>query len=172
MLLPWIRLLLHLECDPGQSLKLEIHRGRIVKYACTVSRALSADQAELAVPPEMRQYARVAWTFLNNAGYINFGVAPAIAKEALGTPQTRGSVIVIGAGMAGESAIQPTQAVSVDQHGAVFYWLSEQGSQSCCNSHMSKRVAPGSEHSKRRNVLYPSQLPCNAGLTAQIKGER
>ncbi len=69
-----------------------------------MSRSLSAEQAELAVPLEMRQYARVAWTFLNNAGYINFGVAPAIAKDALETPQTRGSVIVIGAGMAGESA--------------------------------------------------------------------
>ena len=49
----------------------------------------------------MRKYARVAWTFLNTAGVINFGVAPAIAKEALGTLQTKGSVIVIGAGMAG-----------------------------------------------------------------------
>lgn len=68
-----------------------------------MSRSLSAEQAELAVPQEMRQYARAAWTFLNNAGYINFGVAPAIAKEALETPQTRGSVIVIGAGMAGGS---------------------------------------------------------------------
>lgn len=56
----------------------------------------------MAVPLEMRRYARVAWTFLNNAGYINFGVAPAIAEEALGTPQTKGAVIVIGAGMAGE----------------------------------------------------------------------
>ena len=58
----------------------------------------------MAVPVDMRQYARVAWTFLNNAGYINFGVAPAIAAEALETPQTKGSVIVVGAGMAGATA--------------------------------------------------------------------
>ena len=74
-----------------------------------VSRSLSAEQAEVAVPLEMRQYARVAWTFLNNAGYINFGVAPAIAQEALGTPQTKGSVIVIGAGMAGERPVPSHQ---------------------------------------------------------------
>lgn len=52
----------------------------------------------------MREYARVAWTFLNHAGYINFGVAPAIAEEALGTSQTKGSVIIIGAGMAGKDS--------------------------------------------------------------------
>ena len=69
-----------------------------------VSRCLSPEQAEMAVPSEMGPYARVAWTFLNNAGYINFGVAPAIAQEALETPQTKGSVIIIGGGMAGESA--------------------------------------------------------------------
>ncbi len=61
-------------------------------------------EAELAVPVDMREYARVAWTFLNHAGYINFGVAPAIAEEALGTSQTKGSVIIIGAGMAGKDS--------------------------------------------------------------------
>ena len=50
---------------------------------------------------ELRHYARVAWTFLNALGYINFGVAPAIAKRALAAPQERGSVIVVGAGLAG-----------------------------------------------------------------------
>ena len=67
------------------------------------SRNLSLGQAEMCVPLDMRQHAKTAWTFLNNAGYINFGVAPAIAKPALDTPQIRGSVIVVGAGLAGES---------------------------------------------------------------------
>lgn len=53
------------------------------------------------MPPDMKAYARVAWTFLNNAGYINFGVAPEIAATALGMSQKKGSVIIIGAGMAG-----------------------------------------------------------------------
>lgn len=51
--------------------------------------------------PELRKYARVAWTFLNTAGYINFGVAPDIAAKALKTPATRGTVIIVGAGLAG-----------------------------------------------------------------------
>lgn len=53
--------------------------------------------------PELRKYARVAWTFLNTAGYINFGVAPDIAAKALKSPATRGTVIIVGAGLAGNS---------------------------------------------------------------------
>lgn len=64
-------------------------------------RWLSKEQAQSAVPPDMRAYAWAAWTFLNNAGYINFGVAPEIAAKALGMSQKRESVIIIGAGMAG-----------------------------------------------------------------------
>ncbi len=60
------------------------------------------EQAQSAVPPDMSAYARVAWTFLNTAGYINFGVAPEIATEALDVPQNKGAVIIIGAGMAGD----------------------------------------------------------------------
>ena len=74
---------------------------------CTC-RHLSLGQAEMSVPLDMRQYAKTAWTFLNNAGYINFGVAPDIAKPALDTPQTRGTIIVVGAGLAGEYGLQST----------------------------------------------------------------
>ncbi len=59
------------------------------------------EQAEAGVKPDLRKYARVAWTFLNTAGYINFGVALDIAAKALKTPATRGTVIIIGAGLAG-----------------------------------------------------------------------
>lgn len=53
--------------------------------------------------PELRKYARVAWTFLNTAGYINFGVAPDLIARALKTAPTRGTVIVVGAGLAGDN---------------------------------------------------------------------
>ena len=50
--------------------------------------------------PRHAPYARAAWQFLNSAGYINFGVAPCLAPE----PETgiKGTVIVVGAGLAGE----------------------------------------------------------------------
>lgn len=51
--------------------------------------------------PEMRKYARVAWTFLNAAGYINFGVAPAMSERIFKKPPARETIIVIGAGLAG-----------------------------------------------------------------------
>ena len=66
-------------------------------------RYLSVEQAEAGAKPDLRKYARVAWTFLNTAGYINFGVAPDIAAKALETPATRGTVIIVGAGLAGTS---------------------------------------------------------------------
>ena len=67
-------------------------------------RYLTVDQAESGVKPELRKYARVAWTFLNTVGYINFGVASGIAAKALKTPATRGNVIIVGAGLAGKTS--------------------------------------------------------------------
>ena len=64
-------------------------------------RWLSLQDVQAGVLTELRHYARTAWTFLHGAGYINFGVAPAIAKRALGTLPDRGSVIIVGAGLAG-----------------------------------------------------------------------
>ncbi len=80
----------------------------VAMYTC---RHLLLGQAEMSVPLDMRQYAKTAWTFLNNAGYINFGVAPAIAKPALDTPQTKGTIIVVGAGLAGESDLLSTLSI-------------------------------------------------------------
>ena len=70
-------------------------------------RFLSLEDAQSGVLTELRHYARVAWTFLNSAGHINFGVAPAIAKRALAAPQERGSVIIVGAGLAGGCCFSP-----------------------------------------------------------------
>jgi hypothetical protein len=58
--------------------------------------------------PNLRPYAHIAWHFLNDRGYINFGVAPAVlaqAQKVLEHPDTqRGTVVVIGAGLAGLAA--------------------------------------------------------------------
>lgn len=43
----------------------------------------------------------IAWRFLNAAGYINFGVGEGILRRAARLPANKGSVIVVGAGLAG-----------------------------------------------------------------------
>ena len=55
----------------------------------------------MGIKVKHRPYATIAWQFLDRAGYINFGVAPKIVARALAQPRTQGSVIVIGAGLAG-----------------------------------------------------------------------
>lgn len=49
-------------------------------------------------------YATAAWRFLDAYGYINFGVAPALAPSSLTVKgsDSQGTVIIIGAGLAGE----------------------------------------------------------------------
>ena len=75
-----------------------------------IRRWLSLEDVQAGVLTELRHYARTVWTFLHTAGYINFGVAPAIAKRALGAPQDKGSVIIVGAGLAG-------------MHACACFWL-------------------------------------------------
>jgi hypothetical protein len=52
---------------------------------------------------EHKPLVRVAYRFLSQAGYINFGVAPAI-KERVRTGGPKATMIVIGAGLAGLAA--------------------------------------------------------------------
>ena len=94
-------------------------------------RYLSLEDAQSQVLTELRHYARVAWTFLNTAGHINFGVAPAIARRALGAPQERGSVIVVGAGLAG-GAHTPSEGLLNKVSGFESgFWGVFQGSCGC-----------------------------------------
>jgi hypothetical protein len=67
---------------------------------CTV-RWLSEADAAAGVWQKHRAYVTTAWHFLNDHGYINFGVASSIHANMLAAPASKGSVIVIGAGMAG-----------------------------------------------------------------------
>ncbi len=52
------------------------------------------------MPVALMPYVSVAWRFLNSAGYINFGVAPELAHSD--HEQSKGRIIVVGAGLAGE----------------------------------------------------------------------
>ncbi|BDA49228.1 Lysine-specific histone demethylase 1 homolog 1 [Coccomyxa sp. Obi] len=105
-----------------ENVYVEVRNHILTRWRENVSRYLTLDQAESGVKPELRKYARVAWTFLNTAGYINFGVAQDIAAKALKTSATRGTVIIVGAGLAGLSAARQLrgfgfQVVVIEGHG-------------------------------------------------------
>lgn len=61
-----------------------------------------------AIPSSAMPFAKVAWEFVNSRGYINFGVSGAVLNETCkvqkGDIKSRGSIIVIGAGLAGLAA--------------------------------------------------------------------
>ncbi|KAI3734710.1 hypothetical protein L6452_14185 [Arctium lappa] len=56
------------------------------------------------VPSHCSKLLDSAYNYLVSHGYINFGVAPLIKDKRLVEPNTKGSVIVIGAGLAGLAA--------------------------------------------------------------------
>lgn len=66
------------------------------------NRYLTEKEAVAAVGYTHRAYAIAAWRFLTKTGYINFGVAPGMsAKQGSSSEPPKGTVIVVGAGMAG-----------------------------------------------------------------------
>ena len=77
------------------------HQFRVQLVCCCTSRWLSEADAAAGVWQKHRAYVTTAWHFLNDHGYINFGVASSIHAKMLAAPASKGSVIVIGAGMAG-----------------------------------------------------------------------
>lgn len=66
------------------------------------NRYLTEKEAVAAVGYSHRAYAIAAWRFLTKTGFINFGVAPGMsAKQGSSSEPPKGTVIVVGAGMAG-----------------------------------------------------------------------
>lgn len=72
---------------------------------CTCcNRWLTEKEAVAAVGYTHRAYAIAAWRFLTKTGFINFGVAPSMsAKQGSSREAPKGTVIVVGAGMAGKA---------------------------------------------------------------------
>ena len=105
-------------------------------------RYLTEKERVAAVGYAHRPYAIAAWRFMTKTGYINFGVAPGMsAKQSNNRDQpAKGTVIIVGAGMAGTIAVcaifltAPTQATCV--HGCLF----------CLCSKLHACVQHGSEH--------------------------
>lgn len=78
------------------------HNSTMAKSGCALARWLSEADAAAGIWHKHRAYVTTAWRFLNDHGYINFGVALDIHAKMLAKPPTKGAVIIIGAGMAGE----------------------------------------------------------------------
>ena len=76
-------------------------------------RYLTEKEAVAAVGYAHRPYAIAAWRFLTKTGYINFGVAPPMAaKQSSRAESPKGTVIVIGAGMAGKMPLINIQHIN------------------------------------------------------------
>lgn len=73
-------------------------------WRADVSRRLPEAEAVAAAAPRDRPYALAAWRFLSASGYINFGVSPAQQAHVERAPDGAGSVVVVGAGVAGLAA--------------------------------------------------------------------
>ena len=80
-------------------------------------RYLSEEEAAEGLPESLQTYSRIAWRFLESMGFINFGVSPQILARHGAQPPTRGTVLVIGAGLAGQSPPVPTS-----QTTRTFLW--------------------------------------------------
>jgi lysine-specific histone demethylase 1 len=79
---------------------VQVRNHILTRWRADVTRFLHEEEAALKVQPKYRHLVSLAWKFLFTHGYINFGVAPAITQHP--TPEQQVSVVVIGAGLAGQ----------------------------------------------------------------------
>ena len=100
----------HATLDTSLSAAHVLHGSMCFRY-------LTEKEAIAAVGYAHRPYAIAAWRFLTKTGYINFGVAPPMAaKQSSRAEPPTGTVIVIGAGMA----------------GTLFHWFTQEECNKSC----------------------------------------
>lgn len=87
---------------------LQIRNHILAKWRADVSRWLTEEEAAAKIMSKYRHLVSAAWRFLTTHGYINFGIAPEITEQALKADDTKGSVIIVGAGLAGEPLLSQT----------------------------------------------------------------
>lgn len=89
----------------ARNLVLYIWRSDVYAFLCCASVC-----SHPLIPPLLRPFARIAWHFLNARGFINFGVAPAVLAETRKVLEPpKGSVVILGAGLAGLAAAHQLQ---------------------------------------------------------------
>lgn len=96
--------------DSDEIVYCRVRNHVLTTWRSDVSRWLSEAEAAAGIWHKHRSYVTAAWRFLHDHGYINFGVAPGIHAAMLATQPTRGTVIIVGAGMAGLAAARQLRA--------------------------------------------------------------
>lgn len=86
-----------------QSNYIVVRNHILARWRSNVSVWMTENHALESIRAEHRGLVNTAYLFLLHHGYINFGLAPAITKEKLRSPEgpTKGNVVIIGAGIAG-----------------------------------------------------------------------
>ena len=80
---------------------MQVRNYVLFRWREDVSRYLSEEEAAASVSSRHRKYVGAAWRFLNCAGHINFGVGEGLLRRAAELPASNGTVVVVGAGLAG-----------------------------------------------------------------------
>lgn len=86
-----------------------------------MSRYLSEKEAVAAVGWAHRPYAVAAWRFLHQTGFINFGVAPGVSGKQQTEQGSKGTVVVVGAGMAGKCSSSLSRNIACSTITFVHY---------------------------------------------------
>ncbi|GMH38451.1 hypothetical protein BSKO_06335 [Bryopsis sp. KO-2023] len=87
-----------------ESAYIKVRNHVLAKWRADVSQWLTEEEAAVKIMPKFRHLVTAAWRFLTQYGYINFGVAPAITDRGLKADHNKGTVIIVGAGLAGLGA--------------------------------------------------------------------
>jgi hypothetical protein len=95
---------------PPLVLSHQVRNHILTRWRSDVSRFLTEEEAGAKIAARYRHLVPLAWRFLYRHGWINFGVAPAITSYP--QPTQKASVVVVGAGLAGEGAL----VYSADMH--------------------------------------------------------
>jgi len=85
---------------------IEVRNVIIAMWRADVHHFLDLQSAGSSIQARHQDLVKVAWQFLMDRGYINFGVAGDVKQRSICSdpPQPRRTVVVIGAGLAGLSA--------------------------------------------------------------------
>ncbi len=110
-------------------------------------RHLTEKEAVAAVGYAHRPYAIAAWRFLTKTGYINFGVVPGMSAQqsGKGDQPPKGTVIVVGAGMAGKIAVCAWSLTATNQAACV----------QACIHHSCQKL-----HASGQHGCYSCAIPC------------
>ena len=94
------------------SVHVQMRNYVLALWRADVSQRLPLDQATGNLRPGLVPYARAAWKFLNALGFINWGLGAPMKERFAKQPVKKARIIVVGAGLAGEEALDAGLALA------------------------------------------------------------